>query len=238
MRSAVFSFFVNSARARSSAGCTNFISRSCKVTSKPRNAHHAAISPPITPAPTTCTCWIACSAPLPSALRRSCRKNTRIRLRAVDVCASFATARASSLRRCGDVRTTAAPDFDQRERRGILIRARLRRGLLAQDRRQNLPCRPDVRCPRDRALDEGARRGWPIISLAVSSSSSGEVRRSTSPIAFAFSADAARPVSISSSAAGAPIRRGKRAVPPQPGRMPSLTSGNPMRVDGSREATR
>ena len=42
-------------RARSSAGSMNLSSRSCSVTLRPRCAHQAAMSPPMTPAPTTCT---------------------------------------------------------------------------------------------------------------------------------------------------------------------------------------
>ncbi|KAG0737022.1 hypothetical protein G6F24_018115 [Rhizopus arrhizus] len=57
---------------------------SCNVTVKPLNAHQAAMSPPMTPAPTTWT-WRAGVTPvcLPLAFRRSCRRNTRSRLRAV-----------------------------------------------------------------------------------------------------------------------------------------------------------
>ena len=43
-------------------------------------------------------------------------------------------------------------------------------------------------------------------------------------------ADSVRPVSIMSNAAGAPTSRGRRALPPQPGKMPSLISGSPMRA--------
>ena len=57
-------------------------------------------------------------------------------------------------------------------------------------------------------------------------------------MALAELADSVRPVSIMSIAFGAPTRRGRRALPPQPGKMPSFTSGRPMRVDGSLLATR
>ena len=57
-------------------------------------------------------------------------------------------------------------------------------------------------------------------------------------MARAALADRVRPVSIMSIALGEPTSRGNRALPPQPGKMPSFTSGRPMRVDGSLEATR
>ena len=43
------------ARRACSAGSMYSAARSCSVTVKPRSAHQAAMSPPMTPAPTTCT---------------------------------------------------------------------------------------------------------------------------------------------------------------------------------------
>ena len=65
------------------AGAMRSTDWSCSVTVMPRSAHTAAMSPPITPAPTTCTWRGAKSLSLPKALRRSCRWKTRTRLRAV-----------------------------------------------------------------------------------------------------------------------------------------------------------
>ena len=48
-----------------------------------RMAQTAAMSPPMTPAPTTCTCCALNVAALPRDFSRSCRKKTRMRLRAV-----------------------------------------------------------------------------------------------------------------------------------------------------------
>ena len=42
--------------ARPIAGASRSAFWSCSVTVRPRSAHHAAMSPPIVPAPTTCTC--------------------------------------------------------------------------------------------------------------------------------------------------------------------------------------
>src|SRR6187455_1004717 len=52
---------------------------------------------------------------------------------------------------------------------------------------------------------------------------------STMPSLRARRASTVLPVSMRSSAAGAPISSGSRLRPPQPGTMPSITSGNPMR---------
>ena len=43
---------------------------------KPRNADHAAMSPPMTPAPTTWTCSMSAALLPPRAFRRSCKRNT------------------------------------------------------------------------------------------------------------------------------------------------------------------
>ncbi len=55
-----------------------------------------------------------------------------------------------------NARPAAAPDFDQRERCGILIGPHLGCRLLAHDRREYLPHRPQVRRPRRGSLHEGA----------------------------------------------------------------------------------
>jgi hypothetical protein len=60
---------------------------------------------------------------------------------------------------------------------------------------------------------------------AASISNAGSTTLSTRPIPRAALADSVRPVSIMSIAAGAPTRRGRRALPPQPGKMPSLGFG-------------
>ena len=60
--------------------------RSCRLTLNPRSAHQAAMSPPMMPAPTTCTLRIAAASAAglpPRDFRRSCSWNTRTRLREV-----------------------------------------------------------------------------------------------------------------------------------------------------------
>ena len=74
--------------ARCIAGASRCAFWSCSVTLRPRNAHHAAMSPPIVPAPTTCTCAALNSPSLPRPFSRSCRWNTRIRFAVVGVLSS------------------------------------------------------------------------------------------------------------------------------------------------------
>ena len=62
---------------------------------------------------------------------------------------------------------------------------------------------------------------------AVSSSSWSSTRRVTSPSSKASSARIGSPTRFISSALPGPTRRGRRWVPPKPGRMPSLISGWP-----------
>ena len=52
---------------------------SCSVTVMPRIAQMVAMSPPITPAPITCTCFASKSESLPRAFIFSCRKKMRMR---------------------------------------------------------------------------------------------------------------------------------------------------------------
>ena len=66
----------------------------------------------------------------------------------------------------------------------------------------------------------------------------GGTDASTSPVFFARRASTERPVIIMSSAACGPISFGSRSTPPQPGRMPSITSGSAKRVPGSSTAIR
>ena len=65
---------------------------------------------------------------------------------------------------------------------------------------------------------------------AASRSNSGETTASTAPKCRACSAFCSLPEAIHSIALSAPIRRGKRVVPPYPGMMPSLVSGSPIRA--------
>ncbi len=79
---------VKSFAARFIAGPSRCTSWSCSVTIIPRNAHQAAMSPPIVPPPTTCTRVTPDASTLPSDFSRSCRWNTRIRFAVVGVASS------------------------------------------------------------------------------------------------------------------------------------------------------
>ena len=94
------------------------------------------------------------SAPAPSPFRRSCKKYTRMRFFAVGGLREFRNGSRFELQPLRDARSAASPHFDQREWRGILIGARFSRRLLAHDRRENLPDRPDIRRPRAQTLYE------------------------------------------------------------------------------------
>mmetsp|Transcript_5505 Transcript_5505/g.13639 ORF Transcript_5505/g.13639 Transcript_5505/m.13639 type:complete len:299 (+) Transcript_5505:1838-2734(+) len=67
---------------------------------------------------------------------------------------------------------------------------------------------------------------------AASSSCACGTTSSTSPSFLAAPSLMGADVSIISSAFCRPTRRGRRCVPPNPGRMPSCSSGRPMRVPG------
>ena len=74
---------LKSSAARFTAGARRSGAVSCSVTRRPRIAQIAAMSPPITPAPTTCTWRGANGTPLATDFRRSCRKKMRIRFAVV-----------------------------------------------------------------------------------------------------------------------------------------------------------
>ncbi len=106
MRRGSLSRCAKSFAARPIAGARRSAFWSCSVTESPRSAHQAAMSPPIVPAPTTCTCAAWKSPSLPIDFNRSCSRNTRIRFAAVGVLSSDGTdsgsegAAASALPSC------------------------------------------------------------------------------------------------------------------------------------------
>ena len=84
---------------------------------------------------------------------------------------------------------------------------------------------------RPSAIASAARRATSVSTGAAHTSS-------TTPARSARCAFSERPVRIRSSAVRRPTSRGSRWVPPAPGMMPSITSGSPITVFGSSEATR
>ena len=101
---------------------------SASVTVKPCQAHQAAMSPPIAPAPITCT-RVPVHSPSASALSFSRRKNTRTRLR--DGVGDHAAGRTTRSRPSASRRVAAVrlPEVDQRVRRRIVLERRLLGGL-------------------------------------------------------------------------------------------------------------
>ncbi len=65
------------------------------------------------------------------------------------------------------------------------------------------------------------------VARATARSSSGEATASTAPAFRALSARCSVAPAIQVAASSTPMMRGRRTVPPQPGRMPSLVSGRP-----------
>ncbi len=96
--------------------------------------------------------------------------------------------------------------------------------------------------PRGRYASRRARPLRPAStftrSCARSISHAAGTERAIRPAFSARRASRARPVRIRSSATGSPIRRGSRTQPPNPGTIPSSTSGNPIWVRGSSLAIR
>ena len=66
------------------------------------------------------------------------------------------------------------------------------------------------------------------MARAASRNLSGATTASTAPSFNATSALRSAPVAIHSTAVSRPITRGRRTVPPKPGKMPSFTSGKPI----------
>jgi len=75
------------------------------------------------------------------------------------------------------------------------------------------------------------------MSLATRTRYAACVSRSTMPSFFAWRGTNSLPDRMAASARGTPTRRGRRLLPPQPGRIPSRVSGSPMRVLGWSAAT-
>ncbi len=96
MRRGSLSRSLKSFAARAIAGARRAASWSCSVTVMPRNAHHDAMSPPMVPAPITCTCATREAPSFPSDFRRSCNRNTRMRFVAVELRSSAGTEAGSA----------------------------------------------------------------------------------------------------------------------------------------------
>jgi hypothetical protein len=129
------------------------------------------MSPPITPAPTTCT-WRTGAAPLPpSALSRSCRKNTRTRLREVRA-EQLGDRPRLGLVRARRARRAAPQVHDRVRRRIVLARARARTCASIDGSRRN-----PHRRPRQRALEQrrAARAGRERSSSRAAASSAVRV---------------------------------------------------------------
>ena len=143
----------------------------------------------------------------PSALRRSCSRNTRTRLRACLVRNSARDrARLGFVGGCA-TRAVARPELDDGVGRRVVVASRAAPHLRAGRRREERPHRP----PAQRALEQRrpARRGGASDQVARRGVAAPRVatRRSTRPSAQRLVGAHGLPVSISSIAARTPIRR-------------------------------
>ena len=132
-------------------------------------------------------------------------------------------------------RTSPGPDRVRRRRRCRARRPRCgppprTRPAPRASPSASVPSRPRSIAPLARpCATRGPRANVAAHSSAASSTSSGGTTRFTRPMAKASSAATWRPVMMSSLAREDPIRRGRRCVPPPPGRIPNSTSGSPSR---------
>ena len=94
-------------------------------------AQSAAMSPPITPAPTTCTCRALKSTPLARPFILSCRKKMRIRLRVVGCSNSALIEQVGIVRSEERIAVVLLPGVEDRVGRRVVLAPRLFRDLLA-----------------------------------------------------------------------------------------------------------
>ena len=205
------------ARAFHAPASTYSSARSCSVTVRPRAAHHAAMSPPITPAPTTCTCFAAGS---PSPCRRL--QALLQKKHAHEIARGW---RAQQLRhrpcfglvRALSLAAIALPQIDQGVGGRVVVRADslrdLRTHLSREDRAHQ--------CGIEQAILERERSLAAADSMRLAGPRSqvdrGGASRSTRPSASACLGRIERPVSIRSMAAIGPASCTARTVPPRPG---------------------
>ena len=209
--------------------CSGSAATSFIVTGKPALLSAQAMPPPITPAPSTAVRATVrgCASSSPNRSRRSTLrlKNRVIRLRPALLDRHSANASRSS----------ASPSAS-----GLPAAPRTARNAASGAAGCSRPRRmADSTSAASESLTGGitsggaARAGGSAHSSAMAASRpSRSTQRSTSPDAAASGPLSGRPLTNSGRAACGPIRRGSRWVPPQPGMMPSVTSGSPIWVLG------
>ena len=123
------------------------------------------------------------------------------------------------------------------------VRARVmeRARWKARARPKGLPSISHPAASRGRNASRRRSGGRPLSSArrrcACSMSHAPGTARATSPMRSARRPSSERPVRIRSRAADRPTSRGRRVLPPKPGKIPSSTSGRPIWVCGSSLAT-
>ncbi len=216
---------------RSSASCFT----STTVTGMPALAKHMAMPPPMVPAPMIAA--LATGAPFNPAgmpgtfcASRSAKKAWRwARLSSLPT--SSVNSLRSSARPSSIGMVTAARTASMQAAGARWPRARLSRGSAASSSKAGFARASASLSSRSRTLASGL----PMTERAKATASS-RVEHTASARPGNVSTAMWVPPTIAFIAATGPITRGRRWVPPAPGRMPSLTSGSPTLAPG--EATR
>mmetsp|Transcript_3085 Transcript_3085/g.10132 ORF Transcript_3085/g.10132 Transcript_3085/m.10132 type:complete len:363 (-) Transcript_3085:350-1438(-) len=192
------------------------------VTGRPLSTKHMAMPRPMVPPPTTpaARTSTASSGDTPGTLEhaRSAKKRCCSALACVDPWSSRKRASSKARPSCISLHTAASTHWMMDFGASSVARAL----SLAME---SASLKPSTSTAFVR------RTGDASTTLTASASKSAlATTASTAPSASASLADTWRPVTMISAAASAPTSRGRRCVPPAPGRMPRCTSGKPTRA--------
>ena len=119
------SWRLNRPLARASAFLICASSRSCRLACMPQTTHQAAMSPPMVPAPMTCTLRGLKPSLGASSFSISDSLNTRRRLREVSLAISGANISVSAMRMRDGIVAVLLEQIDQAERRRVMLLAHL-----------------------------------------------------------------------------------------------------------------
>ncbi len=204
----------------------------------PALAKHIAMPPPIVPPPITAACAIGrgrvpSGMPGTLAASRSAKKTWRC---AFDWSPATSLRKSSLSRRRpssnGSVkalRTASTQAAGASRPRSLRVNAAAAASNAPGSARAGASLSSRSRTRRNGRFSARTRRAKTIASVVRSPSAIA----SRTPSASASAAGIGSPVTIILSAFSGPTSRGRRCVPPAPGRRPSLTSGRPTRAVGA-----
>ena len=204
--------------------------RSCSVTVRPRSADQAAMSPPITPAPTTCTCLSRRGALAPERLQPILQQED-----AHEVARGLGREQVRDGARFGlegrrAARAIPRPEIDDRVGSRVVVAPRLGCDLRDQRALHEASARPASSTPARRTAPvRGGGRCVMSSRAAACAARAAGTSLSTSPRRSALSARTGLPGQHHLHRGRTPTSRTVRTVPPKPGWMPSCTSGQPER---------